>query len=147
MHYTYFKRRMEECLKSGIKLLLIFVLSHSLARHSILLKTRLKLFKPFSGHICLAIKNQNAAKDRELCGILFQNLLNIGFRSFGVRRKQNWVYKWHSSLDCFLSLSLLPCSFSFLALYTHSFLDYSHYFSYFFRYAADSANFYVSLIF
>ena len=23
MHYTYFKRRMEECLKSGIKLLLI----------------------------------------------------------------------------------------------------------------------------
>ena len=35
-------------------------------------------------------------------------MLNISFRCLGVRRKQNWVYKWHSSLDFFLSLSLSP---------------------------------------
>ena len=54
---------MEECLKSGIKLLLIFVLNHSLARHSILLKNAFEAIQAFSGH-CLAIKNQNGSKRR-----------------------------------------------------------------------------------
>ena len=44
-------------------------------------------------------------------------MLNISFRSLGVRRKQNWVYKGHSNLDFFVSLSPLPCSFSFLTLF------------------------------
>ena len=51
MHYTYFKRRMEECLKSGIKLLLIFILSHSLARHSILLKNTFEAIQAVFGSL------------------------------------------------------------------------------------------------
>ena len=110
---------MEECLKSGINLLLIFVLSYSLARHSILWKNAFETIQAVFWSFCFAIKNHNgpnAEERRELCGILFQ-MLNICFRSLGVRRKQNWVYEGHSSLDFFVSLSPLPCSFSFLALF------------------------------
>ena len=64
MHYTYFKRGMEECLKSGINLLLIFVLSYSLARHSILWKNAFETIQAVFWSFCFAIKNHNGPKRR-----------------------------------------------------------------------------------
>ena len=58
-----------------------------------------------------------------LCGLLMQ-MQNISLRSSGIRRKQNfrnfWVSKWHSSLDFYFSLSLLPSFFAFLASFCFS---------------------------
>ena len=110
---------MEECLKSGIKLLLIFCLKPFACSPFDFVEKRVW---SYSSHFLVIVllqrtkKAQNAVERREPCCILFQ-MLNISSRSLGVRRKQNWVYKWHSSLDFFLSLSPLPCSFSFLALF------------------------------
>ena len=55
---------MEECLKSGINLLLIFVLSYSLARHSILWKNAFETIQAVFWSFCFAIKNHNGPKRR-----------------------------------------------------------------------------------